>query len=520
MGAVLAVPLGFFLYHLLTTDDLSPMHGVYNLPNRFFWLKKITSCFYLKIKRWMCKKRFDLYDMSELTDLVKTGSIPPEEEKVLEEPQTDEHLSKNTDDIFFYGVNSTGECLVVQMCRLQNKMVEVMVLVKTADGRCYSYPDRPTKTIVSGEGFAGGGLKLKCVNAMRKWRISFNGLLKESCKGSGKDRVVHVKFSFIWLAMSNVQDLSTDIDLTEALAKEPWSGYLPNVSSLEKALNIYEQGGQLLGTVTVEGQEEEFTLWGTRRRRLGPLVQLHRSVDFFGFTKNGGLFHIGAVSLPGIVSNLIYGHYIHSNSMLFPITTCNFKLPLVAEDKQVPRFERFTFGAGDKTFQCTVNMQDHLCDFVSENTEQHFKQCTIKLNRNYGSGITVFKYGINEAITQPVSTFMNIFRELPKLDSLVVDFDGPNCQQTTLTGGKGSSLAKLTAISRQTNSFIVPKGVVVTTSAYKEFIKKGKLCEAITNLEEVAWCHVTGNLKYICEQVMLNVSTTKIPEDVSEMIKE
>ncbi|XP_076359099.1 uncharacterized protein LOC143251741 [Tachypleus tridentatus] len=152
--------------------------------------------------------------MSELTDLTKTGSLPQRGNKVLEKPQTDEHLSKNNDENFFYGVNSRGYCLLVKICRLQNKMMGVMAVVKTADDRSYSYADTPTKTVFRGESFEGG--KLKCISTMRKWRISFNGLLKVFCKYAEKIRVIHVKFSFIWLAMSNVQDLSTDIDLTEA----------------------------------------------------------------------------------------------------------------------------------------------------------------------------------------------------------------------------------------------------------------------------------------------------------------
>ncbi|XP_022239971.1 uncharacterized protein LOC106458117 isoform X2 [Limulus polyphemus] len=527
MWPVLAVIIVFFFYHLLKTKDLPPTHGVYNLAGRSFWLKKAVSFFYVKIRRWIIKHRFDLYDISLFTDLVKSGCMPPEEEITLETPQSSNHLAGHSDEIFFYGAKSTGECLVVKFSRLQNKMAEVMVLLKTADGKHYSYPDGPTQIIFTGDNndFCGGGLKLRCLSAMRKWRISFNGLLRETCLSTEESKVVHVNFSFIWLALSNIYDLTNDIsvdEISEALAKEPWSGYLPDINSLEKALDVYEQGGQLLGNVNVEGLEEEFILWGTKRRNLGSSVEFHRSVDFFGFINNGNMFHISASSLPGIVSNLVCGHYLHSNGILFPIRSCNFKLPLIAENGQIPHFERFTFKAGQKEYHCAVKMKIHWCDFDNGTTEQHIKYCNITLSGHDGIGLSMFVYRTKEPRKLPINNSLHTLhsQEALMMNPVVLDFECSNCQQTRLAGGKGSSLAKLSAISRQTNSFIVPKGVVVTTSAYKEFIKHGKLCEAVMNLEEVAWCHVTGNLNQICEQMVSDVSKTQIPGDMSEMIKE
>ncbi|XP_013780036.1 uncharacterized protein LOC106464440 [Limulus polyphemus] len=526
MWAILAVIFVFSFYYLLTTKALPPLHGVYSLPGRYFLLKKFVSFFYLKIRRLIIRKRFDLYDLYDLTDLVKSGCMPPAEETALEAPQTANHVATNCDEVFFCGVKSTGECLVVKMSRLPNKMAEIMVLIKTADGRRYSYPEGPTKEIYTGNinEFIGGGLELKCISAMRKWRISFNGLLRETRQGICESKVLHVKFSFIWQTMSNVYDLTNDINLSEvaeALAKEPWSGYLPDVNRFQRVLDVYEQGGQLLGSVTVEGIEEEFILWGIRKRSLGPTVQLHRCVDFFGFTKNGNLFHVGALSFPGIVTNLVYGHYIHSNGMYFHIRSCNFKLHLAAENKQIPHFERFTFKAGHKDIHCTITFETHLCNFTNRTTQQHFKYSTITMNGYQGSGISVFVYGMTKPSIAPIPSPLDIFhsQESPMINQLALDFDHTNCQLTRLAGGKGSSLGKLTKISHYTSSFVVPKGIVVTTSAYKEFIKKGNLHEVIMTLEEVAWCHVTGNLKEICERVVRDVSKTKLPAEVSEAIQ-
>ncbi|XP_013794711.1 uncharacterized protein LOC106478695 [Limulus polyphemus] len=526
MGAILAIPIAFFAYHLLTTEDLPPLYGVYSLPDRYFWLKKAVALLYLKMRRCVYRRRFDLYDMSDLMDLVKTGYIPPAEEKILEAPRPTHQLTTTSDELFFYGVKSTGECLVVKISRLQHKIAEVMVLLRTSKGNHYSYPEGPVCQVFTGDsdGFSGGGLKIKCMSAMRKWRISFNGLLRETCQKSEKSRLVHVKISFIWSAISTVQDMTSDINqshLAEALSKESWCKNLPDINKLEKALNMYEQGGQLLGTVTIEGLEEEYILWGTRRRCLSEFVEFHRSADFFAFTKNGNIFHIGAVSLPGIVTNLVYGHYIHSNGMMYTTESCDFMLPQMGENKKIPSSARFIFIAGGKTFECLVNMKEHLCNFISGHVEQHFKYSSVILNGDVGCGICVFAYKTSKYPVVAVPTSINIFHkdESEKLNSLVVDFDHPDCQMIDLAGGKGSSLGKLTAISHQLHSFHVPKGVVITTSAYNEFIRKGWLHETMTSLQEVAWGHVEGNLKDICEQVVTAVSKTRIPKEVSETIQ-
>ncbi|XP_076307206.1 rifampicin phosphotransferase-like isoform X2 [Tachypleus tridentatus] len=526
MGAILAVPVGFLIYHFLMTEDLQPLHGIYNLPNRYFQLKRIITLLYLKIRRWGYRRRFDLYDMNDLQDLVKTGCLPPVEEIILEEPQPPTHVVKNLDEIFFYGVKSTGECLLIKMSRLKNKMSEVMLFLRTAAGKQYCYPDGPMRYVSTGNSsaFRGGGITITCISAMRKWRISFNGILREKSAISENTRIVHVKFNFIWNAMSDVQDMTSDIDpglVADALAKEPWAGYFPNISKLENALNIYEQAGQFLGTVIIDELEDELTLWGIRKRSLGQAVRLHRSVDFYGFTTDGNLFHVGATSLPRIVSNLVYGHYIHSNGMMFPLTSCDFQLPLLAENKLIPSSEKFTFVAAKKMFECTVDFGDHLCDFIGENNEQHFKHSSISLNGIKGSGISVFLYKNNKPKSIPIPNYLNIFsmQEAPTSRTLVIDLEHPHCQITELTGGKGSSLGKLTAISHFTKEFLVPKGIVVTTTAYREFMRKGHFSEMLTVLEEVAWCHVKGNLKEICQQAMMDIGKTRLPEELCEALQ-
>ncbi|GIX96370.1 probable phosphoenolpyruvate synthase [Caerostris extrusa] len=58
------------------------------------------------------------------------------------------------------------------------------------------------------------------------------------------------------------------------------------------------------------------------------------------------------------------------------------------------------------------------------------------------------------------------------------------CQDSSLTGGKGSSLGKLTELSKDFQNFIVPNGVVITTVAYNLCLQE-KVMKLISRLKKV-----------------------------------
>ena len=122
-----------------------------------------------------------------------------------------------------------------------------------------------------------------------------------------------------------------------------------------------------------------------------------------------------------------------------------------------------------------------------------------------------------------------------------------DCKRTDLTGGKGSSLAVLTSISKQFDSvscpptesikrhlsfrdhltdcslqFTVPRAIVLTTTAYEKFSKVREVQGAIRDLcDSVRRNPKSEQLKAACEACVRTVESSRIPDEiVSELRKE
>ena len=89
---------------------------------------------------------------------------------------------------------------------------------------------------------------------------------------------------------------------------------------------------------------------------------------------------------------------------------------------------------------------------------------------------------------EPNKDLLNLFT-FEESQELVLGFDEPNASNEAITGGKGSSLSLLKRLSNlEENDFIVPKGFVVTTNAYKMVFKENPdLEKAVKKLQTISW---------------------------------
>ncbi|GIZ04737.1 putative phosphoenolpyruvate synthase [Caerostris extrusa] len=74
---------------------------------------------------------------------------------------------------------------------------------------------------------------------------------------------------------------------------------------------------------------------------------------------------------------------------------------------------------------------------------------------------------------------------------LTVKFTDEVSQFGEVSGGKGSSLGKLTQLSK-VEKFIVPKGIIVTTWAYKAFLTS-EILDEVKHLKDVAVASLVEN---------------------------
>lgn len=103
----------------------------------------------------------------------------------------------------------------------------------------------------------------------------------------------------------------------------------------------------------------------------------------------------------------------------------------------------------------------------------------------------------------------------------VVSLTDSQCKSGALTGGKGSSLAVLSELSNLIdglNKFSVPKGLVVTTEAFRRFMQSPAMYSTKNNLNKVFQATTVEQVKDICDQCMDNVRGEHIPTTVSKII--
>ncbi|GIY34266.1 phosphoenolpyruvate synthase [Caerostris extrusa] len=130
-------------------------------------------------------------------------------------------------------------------------------------------------------------------------------------KDAESQKMVHVKFALMWRATTDAFDFLSDINnkiLATGLAKVKWNTYLPPVEKLYNALNCYAQCGVIMGTMNVDGMDEELNLYlfGEKLRFLGKKVCSFSQV-LGNIPKNGRFVHLAKVSIPNVVENLTFG---------------------------------------------------------------------------------------------------------------------------------------------------------------------------------------------------------------------
>ncbi|XP_022257567.1 uncharacterized protein LOC106473409 [Limulus polyphemus] len=476
MGIVFTLPLAYKIRHLF--NNISACSKIN--PGASSWLFIIVSYLYLITWRLFGRKRLELYEENDLSSPAAMGAVPKEEEKKLDSEQNSNHLEKSQDEIFFYGVNTSEETLVLKVSRLPGKRLEIMIYLQLKDGRTFVQPHGMSVVHYTGEleGFDGGGLKLRCLSAMRIWRISFSGLLREHNSTSDEEdfKVVYVKFSFIWRALSEIYDLTSDLEPSlVSVAIQP--ALIPNIKrelfKNAKTCIHYVFLSKLIGVKLPEGVKE--------------------SAHVFGTTPDGHIFHVAAVTIPGLCSRLHFGHLSRPNGHMNGITSCSSNLLDILGYDIICEKPTYCFSSGDKTINIQVGKSCNHFDFVNSTTQEDitFYPVTIKYNEKQASGFVFYgRRNSRRAVTNfPKDPIIlpNPVHQL-KERHLVVSFSDDECLNSDLTGGKGSSLGKLTLLAKlSSEKFCVPRGIVVTSRAYELFIRRPELAHAVRLLEDIAW---------------------------------
>ncbi|GFU16363.1 probable phosphoenolpyruvate synthase, partial [Nephila pilipes] len=508
---------------------LSFIVTLFTAPLEFvYWIKWVIAYVAIRFYKAFHKRRFDLYDINAVGDPVKLGFIVPQLEKDLESPFPESHLQECADEVVFYGVNSKSECLLVRIARGCNQVADAWIYLKLANGKTYNL----TETMgfqQSSDGqcqtFTCGKLQMHYLSPMRRWRIFFCGMLKEITEDKKEvEESVFVKFAFLWGAASDIYDCTLDTNpdgFASAMARSEWRvPFVPPTKTFTDALNMYAQIGVITGTVSVnDGPDHEMYLFGERIRSLGKSANIVgcKFTSIIGNIPQNGLHvHLTNVTVPYAFKNLPFGFVHHPDSGMAPLKELNLNVKPFTAERPRSSFKS-SFSAGQE-YELSGSISEPLVFYSGQGwsgfLELSFIEFTVEGKKGNGLIMSGEVYKEPKKPSKPLPSL-----SFPESVPLTLQFTDEASQFGEISGGKGSSLGKLTYLSKEEKTFIVPKGIVVTTTAYKEFLTQ-EIINAVKYLEDIAYGNEPGDLQEACKEVSEIVENSLLPNKICHSIIE
>lgn len=153
------------------------------------------------------------------------------------------------------------------------------------------------------------------------------------------------------------------------------------------------------------------------------------------------------------------------------------------------------------------------------------------VNTSNGDGVIILRYSSKRVSQQMATPFLDVPQllnpnEKTKKMLLAYRFDDIFAQSVAATGGKGSSLAKLTAVSGSMrslgHSYQVPAGFVITVAAYEMQMNRNRhLVEWINEIEARAYERTAnGSVEEACVRTIEAIEACELEAEIIEAITE
>ncbi|GBM67462.1 putative phosphoenolpyruvate synthase [Araneus ventricosus] len=292
------------------------------------------------------------------------------------------------------------------------------------------------------------------------------------------------------------------------------------VAKLISGLNFYAQTGVVTGTVSVnDGSDYEMYLYGEKIRSLGKsssTVGCQFTSILGSSPSSGRSFQLTNASAPYSFQNLPFGFVVEKDGNLEPLKELDINIkPFSGKNSRSSFNANFTTG---ERYELSGRIEEPIVLYSGQGwsgyLELSFIEFELKNKKGYG---LILSGEVYKEPKQPLKILPS--PQVPESVPLTVQFTDETSHFGEISGGKGSSLGMLTQLSKKEKSFIVPKGIVVTTAAYQEFLTDDIL-DAVKHLEDVAYGNQNGDLKQVCSKVTQIVEKTSLPDKICHSIIE
>lgn len=178
--------------------------------------------------------------------------------------------------------------------------------------------------------------------------------------------------------------------------------------------------------------------------------------------QKGWVFHMGSVVDPSQGISYRYGFGFWGKCLIFPIDSLS---DIQINEGLLRKDSQFKLNIIDKVFDVSLNTSS-LNDNLLKIKINGFEGKAVFMMENEDSNLNIENYKSNLYFPFTNST-----------NALVLSLNDRKAENVLISGGKGSSLASLNHLSEKLKNKInikIPKGIVVTTNAYKLFVGQYK----------------------------------------------
>ncbi|XP_018354545.1 PREDICTED: prodigiosin synthesizing transferase PigC-like isoform X2 [Trachymyrmex septentrionalis] len=436
------------------------------------------------------------------------------------------------DSVFFYGADQKGNSLFVKMTHRVYHKTELILQVTLSDGRVYVLPDCPDTIIAVGDinqKWSASGLKIESLEPRQRWRITYNGFLRNQCRGntSNNDNVEHIRLNFIFISKPRSLEWPDDWSIhlhADALVREPWkhSDWMHKMQLIDDT--GFDLWGSISGQITFKNSNiSEFYLRGLCQRRWGKheSCQFHKTITIVGVTQYGAMYYLGVSNTKHSFSHMQFGHLQEAGGMIINIDRTDLELSDFEKEDAFPTNYKIAFKAG-KLYSSVIN--NLVGNAITYYNDQPWA-CTIQnlrvqLNGNTGVGlmITCCPYTGPSQIQTSIAKIQRITRPdtFAQKNKYILRFDDTQCQNESVVGGKGYSLAILTSID--TDDFAVPSGFCVTSFALERQLQHHKQLQNLINDIVDSCCKKKEDLESCCQKAVIIIQSTPVEKEIAKMI--
>lgn len=364
-----------------------------------------------------------------------------------------------------------------------------------------------------------GSLRLEFVFPFRTVRLLFIGFLRDDRQNTLR----HVHLRAYWLCLGKVFDSLADFNVA-------WRKKQTQMVAEDR----FEQWGQIKASVQVDDSaQRSIYLWGIKSKAYDIEARLEQGVTYrrlIAWSTKGFGIHLGASKCKPDMSYL-YGHVNLGIGLLTSIEKV---------DISIKQFERVTAGQGDQPSKfiwvdCPQERRSFKLELfkpIEPIVGNFLQQCLLTIDGEKGIGL-IFDESIDHlaelrawlskpwtVYSSPSSCDLTTESE-PSL--FVCNLSQPACTQSTLTGGKASSLAVLYQLSTTcAENFRVPQAVVLTVHALEAFLANNlHLRNAINFVESLLQDEADSiDLSSQCAHLVSMVESSAFPSAIETQLEQ